>query len=136
MGNKPISLIANWGIKRGKLIKAGKSFDVETQEEADELVACGAAHDPNAAADEVVVAPDIGGEGGAPVELNEEQRAAAILTVLQAMLEEDPKQENDMYWTKTKHPRNKTVDEKLDFDAVNEEVLAVFEGMAVGGHGD
>lgn len=63
------------------------------------------------------------GDGG---ELSQEGRNVKIREALQAMLVEDPQQQNNMFWTKARDPRNKTVDQRTGLDVTNEELAPIW----------
>lgn len=101
-----MKLIANWRIDRGGAsIAAEESFDASDQE-AEALLAAGAARKPGKAA----ATPASGAKARPedPAALTAEIQAAA-----KQMLAEDEKQANEIWWTKAGLPRAKAMSDRL-----------------------
>ncbi|MFW2438063.1 MAG: hypothetical protein ACN4GR_01680 [Arenicellales bacterium] len=128
-----ILLVANWKIRRnGKVIRPHGEFETDDFDEAETLIDRGAASHVEVADDPAPAAdpdPVVDPAPATNVEPTAEERSERIKVALAEMLKEDPEQKNEMLWTKSRNPRNKAVDANVDFDAKNEEVLAVWESM-------
>lgn len=115
-----MKLIAQWPIKLdGKDIDTGEEFDCQDEKCAAQLMASGSAQTPGSKKESGSKEAASGSGGG---ELSQEERNAKIRQVLTEMLEEDPKQENNLLWTKAGDPRNKVVDSRTGLDVTNDEL--------------
>jgi len=119
-------LTANWPIKiDGKRVETGEPFDC-SDERGEELLASGSASRPEKSTESggKDAAPGSANDSGG--ELSQDERNAKIREALQAMIAEDPAQQNNLLWTKAGDPRNKTVDQRAGIDVANDELAPIW----------
>lgn len=114
MPDKKITLFAENPVKvNGKRVHQ-KKFEVDTQEQADALIACGAASVPNASTNDESVIDGSGVKGGSVPELvqapeDAAERIVAIKTATEILMQED----NPENFTKENGPTVDALEVKL-----------------------